>query len=108
MRWFDFCRMAAATWLLSLPLDSIGASEPSPVETVAPRASVKLRPGEFKLLRADRPVVRVATSNAEVCSAVNYDGRTLAVWGRGSGTSDVMVWLADGSYSPVVWVVEVK
>lgn len=105
MPWSELRRMFFATAILCLPLGLICATEPM---VASPAAKVELRSGEFKLLKANSRVVRLATSNPEVCSAVIYDGRTLAIWGRSSGTSDVTVWLADRSSSPVVWVVDVK
>lgn len=113
MQMSEWRRMVLAGALLISPLSSLLAAEPTTgaptqIETVSPTANVKLRAGEFKLLKTNSRVVRLATSNPEVCSAVNFDGRTLGIWGRSGGTSDVTVWLADRSSSPVIWVVDVK
>jgi hypothetical protein len=69
---------------------------------------VKLRAGEYKLLTLGCRVIRLATSDPSVCGAAHYDGRTLALWGRTRGTSDVTLWFEDAARGPVVWAVEVR
>jgi hypothetical protein len=112
MRLDEFCRRTLVGAFFCFPLASICAKEPgldrgTEPEIVSPTGKVTLRQGEFRLLKSGSRVVRVTTSDAAVCSAVSYEGRTLAIWGRASGTSDITIWLADRSSSPVVWVVNV-